>query len=58
MLPRLILSLSLSLTTHVQARKWTDASSKYALEADHIARSDAMAVLQREDRSLLSVNID
>ena len=39
------------------ARTWTDASGHYQIQADMIARDEEHVVLQREDKSLVSVEI-
>lgn len=61
---RTLLSLTLSCLVAAgaarlaQARTWTDATGKYSIEADLIARNDEMAVLERrDDRKLVSVKI-
>ena len=40
------------------AREWSDASGKYKLEADLMARNDSAVVLQKEDKSLVMVAIE
>lgn len=40
------------------ARKWSDASGRFSLEADLIAWNDESVVLQKRDRQLASIKID
>jgi hypothetical protein len=49
--------LLLLLVTPAFARKWTDATGKYSLEADLIAYDDASAVLKKKNSDLVSVTI-
>ena len=41
-----------------EAREWTAASGKYTLEAELMAFDDADVVLQKEDKSLVGVDLD
>ncbi|MBN1910341.1 MAG: hypothetical protein JW818_11420 [Pirellulales bacterium] len=40
------------------ARTWTDSTGQYRIKADLIAQSDKLAVLKKEDHSLVAVPID
>lgn len=53
------MSLAVFSTSSVaQARKWTDATGRYHLEADLVAFNDHTAVLEKGDKQLASVKIE
>jgi len=55
----LISLLGMTTASDAYARKWTDVTGRYAVEADLIARNDELAVLQRvDDKKLVSVDIN
>jgi hypothetical protein len=45
------------LSTLAQARKWTDATEKYSVEADLVAYNDETVVLKKKNSDLVSVKI-
>lgn len=49
-----IVTLLLATTAH--ARKWTDASGNYSVEATLVAHNDKTVVLQKESKDLISVH--
>ncbi len=53
----IVLSLAL-VGTSAQSREWADASGKYKLTAELLARNETSVVLQKKDKSLVIVGID
>lgn len=54
----LLLILVGSAVAPAHARKWTDITGKYTLEADLVGFDDEAAILQRENKELGSIAID
>ncbi|MCG8652788.1 MAG: hypothetical protein MI861_23310 [Pirellulales bacterium] len=52
------LALSLAFAVPAQARKWTDITGQYSIEADLIGFNDQQVIIQRKDKELGAVPIE